>query len=87
MQTTGTSGCPPDSHRTKERGYYSSDSLSDDLKNKIDSCKQPTTIKYATAEARKGKNMANQHQQTPHAPRHNPQKSSQTDARDKHPAT
>lgn len=27
--------------------------------------------------------MTNQHQQTPHAPRHNPQKSSQTDARDK----
>ena len=31
--------------------------------------------------------MTNQHQQTPHAPRHNPQKSSQTDARDPASAT
>ena len=53
---------------TKGRGYYRPDSLSDDLKNKIESFTQPTTMRYASAEAKKRENRKNQHQQTPHAP-------------------
>lgn len=54
---------------TRERGYYLSDSLSDDLKNKIESFIQPTTMKYASAEAKKREsNRRNQHQQTQQAP-------------------